>query len=123
MQALMRGLRQRCPNCVGAPLYASYLKPVPACGACGTALGHIRADDFPPYLTMVVVGHIVVPLIVLTEQHIGPPGWVHAALWLPLTVILMLFFLPRLKGAIVAFMWTLGLKGDETQGVKAEAGE
>jgi len=117
LTALRRGFMKRCPNCGEASVFGAYLKPVDACAVCTEAFGHIRADDFPPYLTILLVGHIVVPLILLAEKLWSPDGWIHLALALPLTVILMFFFLPRFKGAVLAWMWTLGLTGDETQGM------
>ena len=121
LQILARGFRRRCPNCDQAPLFRAYLKPVDKCVHCGEAFGHIRADDFPPYLTMVLVGHIVVPLLLIAEDQYAWSMGLHAAVWLPLTVVLMAVFLPRLKGMVLAWMWALGLTGNETQGV--EAGE
>jgi len=41
--AIRRGLACRCPNCGGGRLFASYLKQVDACAACGEPLGHIRS--------------------------------------------------------------------------------
>jgi len=117
LDMLWRGFRKRCPKCGEAPVFRAYLKPVEACANCAEKFGHIRADDFPPYLTIIVVGHIVVPLLLVVEQYWSLSGWVHAAIWLPLTVVLMAFFLPRLKGAVLAWMWTLGLTGNETQGL------
>jgi uncharacterized protein (DUF983 family) len=116
LAAMWRGWRRRCPNCGQLPLYRNYLKQVERCDHCATALGEIRADDFPPYLTIVVVGHIIVPAIVLTERHFRPETWVHMVIWLPLTLLLMLWFLPRLKGVAIGLMLGLGLKGDEKQG-------
>jgi hypothetical protein len=40
-----------------------------------------------------------------------PALWVHAALWLPLTVILTLLVLPLVKGALVALQWALLMHG------------
>ena len=34
-----------------------------------------------------------------------PPLWFHALLWLPLSVVLALFLLPRIKGAVIALLW------------------
>lgn len=116
MRAIFRGWRKRCPSCGEAALYYKYLKQVEHCPSCGAGLGEIRADDFPPYLTIVVVGHIIVPLIVLAEKYLSPPTWAHTVTWLPLTLALMLWFLPRLKGCAIALMWHLGLTGDEHQG-------
>lgn len=120
LAAILRGWRRRCPGCGGAPLFRAYLKPVDVCAVCAAPLGQIRADDFPPYLTIVAVGHIIVPLIVLTEKYLAPPVWAHTVTWLPLTLALLLWLLPRLKGCAIGMMWHLGLKGDERQGLKAD---
>jgi len=73
----------------------------------------MRADDFPPYLTMLTVGHIVVPGALLLEKHLDPTIPMQLAIWLPATLILSLWFLPRLKGLIVGLMMHVGLKGGE----------
>ena len=41
----------------------------------------------------------------------SPPLWVHAALWLPLTVALALLLLPCVKGALVGLQWALRMHG------------
>lgn len=112
---MWRGFRQTCPRCGQSRLFGKFLKTADQCNACRQELGHIRADDFPPYLTMVVVGHIVVPLILFAERQYQPSIALHLALWLPLTGVLSFWFLPRLKGMIIGLMIHLGLRGDETQ--------
>lgn len=112
---MWRGFRQTCPRCGQSRLFGKFLKTNDQCAACRQELGHIRADDFPPYLTMVVVGHIVVPLIVLAEREFQPSTALHMTLWLPLTGLLSFWFLPRLKGMIIGLMIHLGLRGDENQ--------
>lgn len=70
------------------------------------SLEPFRADDAPAYFTILVVGHIVVPLVLALERYgEQPPLWFHAALWLPLSVILALLLLPRFKGAVIALLW------------------
>ena len=71
-------------------MFRRYLKVADACPHCGEELHHHRADDAPPYFTIVIVGHIVVSLVLAVEMAYRPPLWLHAALWLPLTVILTL---------------------------------
>ena len=107
---ILRGFRRRCPCCGGGALYRRYLKPVARCAACATQFGHIRADDFPPYLTILVVGHLVVPFILLAER-LGFSTAQQIALWVPVTLALTLLLLPRLKGAIIGLMWSLDLGG------------
>ncbi len=94
-------------------LFSSYLKTANTCTACGEELFHHRADDAPPYFTIFIVGHIVVPLLMTVELLYGPPVWLHLAIWLPLTVLLSLALLPIVKGAIVGLQWALKMHGFE----------
>jgi len=103
---LLRGWRGRCPRCGAGSLFSSFLKMRSHCPACELALEPYRADDAPAYFTIFAVGHVVVPLVLVLERYGGqPPLWVHAALWLPLSVVLALFLLPRIKGAVIALLW------------------
>lgn len=104
--ALFRGWRGRCPRCGTGGLFSSYLKMNSHCPDCNLALEPYRADDAPAYFTIFVVGHIVVPLVLLLERYGNqPPLWFHALLWLPLSVALALVLLPRIKGAVIALLW------------------
>lgn len=76
------------------------------CPACGLVLEPYRADDAPAYFTIFAVGHIIVPLVLLVERYGDqPPLWFHALLWLPLSVLLALLLLPRIKGGVIALLW------------------
>ena len=92
--SLLRGARLKCPACGSGAMFRRYLKVADNCPACGEELHHHRADDAPPYFTIVIVGHIVVSLVLLVEMTYRPPLWVHVMLWLPLTVALALLLLP-----------------------------
>jgi uncharacterized protein (DUF983 family) len=109
--ALLRGATLTCPACGKGAMFRRYLKVADHCPRCGEALHHHRADDAPPYFTIVIVGHVVVGLVLAVEMAYRPPLWVHAALWLPLTVILTLLVLPLVKGALVALQWALLMHG------------
>lgn len=107
--ALLRGLQCRCPACGNTRLFCGYLTVVDACSDCGAPLGSARADDAPPYFTIFIVGHIVVGLMFMVERAYEPPLWVHAALWVPLTIVLSLALLRPIKGATVGLMLRLGM--------------
>jgi uncharacterized protein (DUF983 family) len=110
-ESMLRGAKLKCPACGVGALYRRYLKVSDTCPTCGEELFHHRADDAPPYFTVVIVGHIVVALVLLVEMAYRPPLWVHAALWLPLTIILALVFLPPIKGALIGLQWALRMHG------------
>jgi uncharacterized protein (DUF983 family) len=109
--AVWRGFRQLCPACGRGRLFSGYIKTTQTCSACHTAIHHHRADDAPPYFTIMVVGHIVIPLMLLMEKLVVPPLWVHAVLWLPLTLLGTLWLLPRIKGATIGLQWAFGMHG------------
>lgn len=110
-EAMMRGFREKCPACGQGQLYRKYLKVNDACPSCGEELHHQRADDAPPYFTMVIVGHIVVGGILALEQAYAPPSWVQFAIWLPILLILSLWLLPRVKGALIGLQWAFRMHG------------
>lgn len=110
-QAMRRGLAHTCPACGKGALFSSYLKVNDQCPNCGEELHHQRADDAPPYITIFIVGHIIVPGILILEKAYAPATWVHLLIWLPLLLILSLTILPRIKGLFVGLQWALRMHG------------
>jgi uncharacterized protein (DUF983 family) len=108
-RAMLRGLRGLCPACGQTRLFAGYLGVVAECRNCGAPLGLARADDAPPYFTILLVGHVVVPGMLIVEKTCAPPLWVQMAIWLPLTLALSLLALRPIKGAIVGLMLNQGM--------------
>lgn len=92
-------------------MFGRYLKVEPVCSRCGTELHHHRADDAPPYFTMFIVGHVIIGALLALEKKFAPETWVHLVIWLPLTLVLTLWMLPRVKGALVAYQWALRMHG------------
>ena len=108
-----RTLLGRCPKCGKGRLFVSYLKPVACCAACGEPYGHIRSDDAAPWLTILVVGHVAVPIILSVETHTTWPTWVSMTVWPLFAVVLTLTFLPRAKGLLMGVLWFTGAPGSE----------
>jgi uncharacterized protein (DUF983 family) len=114
--ALGRGLVGRCPGCGKTHLFRAFLKVVPVCPNCGAPLGLARADDAPPYFTILITGHIIVPSLVIMQKYANPPTWELTAIFLPLTLILALGLLQPVKGAIVGVMLALGMLKPAAEG-------
>ena len=112
-QAMWRGFCGRCPHCGEGKLFARFLKVADHCASCGEELFHQRADDFPAYLVIALVGHAVVPGILAVEMAYSPPLELQFLLWLPLTLIASLALLQPVKGAIVGLQWQNGMHGFE----------
>ena len=109
--ALLRGWRRRCPNCGEGPMMQGYLTVRDACPKCGEALHHQRADDGPAYLTILIVGHLLAPVLLVTYSTWRPEP-LPLALGLSLGVVgLSLYLLPRLKGGLVALQWAKRMHG------------
>jgi uncharacterized protein (DUF983 family) len=110
-RAMLRGFGLRCPQCARGRLFRRFLKVADHCWACGEELHHQRADDAPAYFTIVIVGHVIIGGVLWLERAYAPATWVHAALWLPLTLICSLWLLPRVKGTLVGLQWALRMHG------------
>lgn len=109
--AMSRGLKCRCPNCGQGRMFRAYLKVADACPACREELHHHRADDAPAYVTISIVGHVVVGGLLVMEQALAPPTWVQLAIWLPAGLLLSLLLLPVAKGALVGLQWANRMHG------------
>jgi uncharacterized protein (DUF983 family) len=92
-------------------MFARYLKVADQCGACGTDLHHHRADDLPPYIVILIVGHIVGWGILMAETEFEVPLWLHLAVWPLLALVLSLALLQSVKGAVVGLQYALGMHG------------
>lgn len=110
-KAVMRGFGQHCPACGKGDIYGAFLKVADTCPACREELHHQRADDAPPYFTMLITGHVIVGALMTVETTYAPPLWVHALIWGPLVVLMSLWLLPRIKGALIGYQWALGMHG------------
>jgi len=111
--ALMRGFRGHCPACGAGRMFRAFLKVADNCPACGEELYHHRADDFPAYLDIVIVGHILVPIVLAVETEIAPPMWLSMTMWPLVALIATLALLQPIKGAVVAIQWFIGMHGFE----------
>src|SRR6476661_4935529 len=113
--AMKLGFKGRCPACGEGKIFRSFLKVNDCCPACGEELHHHRADDAPPYFTILVVAHIIgAGMLWVEERNDALDIWIHVLLWPTLTLALTFWLLPKFKGALVAYQWALRMHGFET---------
>ena len=106
-QGVRRGLLGRCPNCGQGRLFKGYLSVQPHCEACGHDLARYRADDGPAYVTILLVGHLVVaPLLCFRFIWTWNPVLV-VALTCSGVLAATLALLPRVKGGFIGALWAL----------------
>lgn len=99
------GLRGRCPRCGQGRLFAGFLRLRPACDHCGLDFAFMDSGDGPAFFIMSAVGLVVVGLALWVEFTYEPPFWVHALLWVPLTLILSAVLMRPAKGLMVALQY------------------
>lgn len=104
---ILRGIIGRCPNCGKGRIFHKYLKQVNNCGICNESLGEIRAEDGPAWLTILIVGHLLAPFIIMFAFNTIWPDWLSVTVWSVLAIILALVILPRTKGLFIAILWRL----------------
>ena len=114
--ALRLGWSRRCPACGQGAMMERYLKVSDACPHCGEALHHQRADDGPAYVTILIVGKVVMAVYLSVFLAFQPPPLVMLAICWSLAIGMALWLLPRIKGALVAFQWSRRMHGFETAG-------
>ena len=107
---IIRGIKLRCPCCGEGKLFSSYLKQVNNCVLCGESLGDIHAEDGPAWLTILIVGHLLAPFIIVFSSATNWPDWLSIIVWSILAIILVILILPIAKGFFIAIIWKLNYK-------------
>ncbi|NRP73383.1 hypothetical protein ILFOPFJJ_04286 [Ensifer psoraleae] len=111
MRSIKRGFLSRCPACGEARLFRAFIKSVDACAVCGERMDHHRADDFPPYIVVTIVGHLVLGGYMMTDLVLPLSTWQHLAIWAPVTVASSLALLQPVKGAVIGLQWAVKMHG------------
>ncbi len=106
-QILWRGIKGRCPNCGQGRLFKSYLQQEKHCSHCGEDIGNIRADDGPAWLTILLTGHIIAPLVGYFTLHDNLSPWLAMSILLTIALSVVFFLLPRAKGLFIAAIWLI----------------
>lgn len=110
-RSMRRGWSRQCPACGKGALFTGFLRVRDACPACGEHLHHHRADDGPAYFTILIVGHLLAPLLMLVYFRFHPHPLVMAAGFSAGCIGLSLWLLPRIKGLIVGLQWAKRMHG------------
>jgi len=90
-------------------MFNGFLRVVARCDSCGAPLGSARADDAPPYFTILIAGHIIVPMILIWQRLSDPPTWLMFVILVPLTLMLTLALMRPVKGGVVGLMLSLNM--------------
>jgi uncharacterized protein (DUF983 family) len=112
-RSVLRGLQGRCPHCGEGKIFWRYLKVSDDCPKCGLELAQYPADDGPAYLTILLVGHLIVaPLLLFPIIWRAPTAWSILIVLVAVAAITLLA-LPRIKGGWIGLMFALGVKRED----------
>ena len=103
--SIVAGLKCACPRCGRGKLFRGFVTLRPRCEVCGLDYDFANSGDGPAVFIMFLAGFIVVGAALVTEVLYRPPYWVHAALWLPLILVVTLGPLRPMKGLMIALQY------------------
>ena len=101
-----------CPRCGARTLFGSLIGFAPRCAKCGLDFTQFDVGDAAAPFLIFLVGTVVVVGAIWLELSRSPPWWVHALIWVPLTVVLTLALLRFAK----ALLLTLEYKNEAKLG-------
>ena len=114
LELMKRGFSKKCPYCGLTPIFKGYVKTFSTCKSCGIKLSDYKSDDGPAYITIFIVGHLLIPLILLTEKYFSPSLFLQMLIWPLITIFTSLWLLPRVKGAFIGVQIFLDDKSRKT---------
>ncbi len=114
IQLMKRGFRKKCPICGKSPIFKNYLKTYNKCNHCGIKLSNYKSDDGPAYITIFIIGHLLIPIILLVEKYYSPSLKIQMIFWPILAIFLCLWLLPRVKGTFIGVQIFLNDKSGKT---------
>jgi len=112
-EMMLRGAAGRCPACGHGGMFRGYLRVVGRCAACTAPLGTMRADDAPPYITILITAHVTVGVLLLADRQAPLPVWLTVIAFAALAGIMALVLLRPIKGMTVAVLLRLAGQADE----------
>jgi uncharacterized protein (DUF983 family) len=102
---LQATLLARCPRCGQGPLFDGFLAVAPRCPACGLDNSKFDVGDGATVFVILIAGFLICAGVLIVEAHYSPPYWVQAAIWLPLTAIVVLGGLRLAKAALMVLQF------------------
>ncbi|MFP6710239.1 MAG: DUF983 domain-containing protein [Rhodospirillales bacterium] len=109
IRIILRGLIRRCLQCgIGHP-FAGYLTLGEECPHCHESFQGIRTDDAAPWAIIFVVGHLLVPFVMLAIEY-DLPTIPFTALMSVLGIVFALAVLPVMKGVFVGLNWRFNIR-------------
>jgi uncharacterized protein (DUF983 family) len=110
-RAMVNGIRCKCPNYGDGDLYEGFIRVKDSCESCQQELFHHRADDLPPYLNILLVGHLVVGLLMISMKYELFSMWTTTIGGSLLALVISIALMRPIKGLVVGLQWALRMHG------------
>lgn len=91
-----------CPRCGGKTLFAGVIRFADRCRICGLDYSRFNVGDGPAGFLTLIIGAVMVALAIWLDVAVSPPFWVHALIWIPLTIGAVVGGLRVSKAALLA---------------------
>jgi len=101
LSPISTGIKGVCPRCGRGKLFKGYLDVAESCSSCGLNYDFADAGDGAAWFVMLVAGVLAVGSALFVEVNWHPSYWVHAAVAVPLAVVLPLLILRPVKGILI----------------------
>jgi uncharacterized protein (DUF983 family) len=95
-------LKGLCPRCGQPTLFSGWLTFADHCSACGLDVSAFNVGDGPAAFLTMLIGALVVGLAAWLQVAVGPPWWVQALIWLPVTTAAVIASLRVSKALLLA---------------------
>lgn len=102
-------------------MFWRYLKVSAHCPKCDHDLARYPADDGPAYLTILLIGHLIVAPLLLFPIIWESPAVYSVPILLGALGVITLLALPVVKGGWIGLMYALGLKASDSRLHTADA--
>lgn len=111
--SVLRGLKGRCPKCGQGKIFRSYLKVSGDCPSCGHDLAQYPADDGPAYVTILLVGHLIIAPLLFFPIVWRSPAIYSVPILLGTLAVVTLLALSTVKGGWIGLMYALGVRSSD----------
>lgn len=91
-----------CPRCGHPTLFAGLTRFAAQCPVCGLDFDSFNVGDGPAAFLTLILGTVIVAAAITLELTVHPPLWVHAVVWLPVTLAAVIGSLRIAKAALIA---------------------
>ena len=104
-------------------MFRRYLKVCERCEKCGHELARYPADDGPAYVTILLVGHLIIAPLLFFPIVWEAPAIYSVPILLGSMAVITLVALSNIKGGWIGLMYALGFKTSDERLHTADAAD